>query len=74
LEKAHLLIRRPVLIHHGSADETVPLRVSIDLAAAVPDMVTLIEVPGAGHVESYEMDLDKYLDEVLGFLGQISSP
>jgi len=73
LEKADLLIRRPVLIHHGSEDLTVPISVSRDLADAVPDLATLIEVPGAGHVESYEVDLDKYLDEVLGFLGRISS-
>jgi fermentation-respiration switch protein FrsA (DUF1100 family) len=73
LEKADLLIRRPVLVHHGTADQTVPVGVSRDLAKAVPDLVTFIEVPDAGHVESYDVDLDKYLDEVLGFLGQISA-
>ncbi|MGH8916043.1 MAG: alpha/beta hydrolase [Acidimicrobiia bacterium] len=65
---AERTIRQPVLIHHGTADLSVPLQESVDLAAANPDLIQLIEVPGAGHVESYDVDLQKYVDDVIAFL------
>jgi hypothetical protein len=31
-------------------------------------LIQLIQVEGAGHIESYDVDRQKYIDEVLGFL------
>lgn len=42
----------PALVFHGDDDGTVPLSVSRDLAAAYPDLVHLIVVPGADHVST----------------------
>jgi hypothetical protein len=61
-------VRQPVLIHHGTEDLSVPLETSIDLAAVDPDLIRLIQVEGAGHIESYDVDRQGYVDSVLGFL------
>jgi pimeloyl-ACP methyl ester carboxylesterase len=61
-------VRQPVLIHHGTEDLSVPLETSIDLAAVNPDLIQLIQVEGAGHIESYDVDRQGYVDSVLGFL------
>jgi fermentation-respiration switch protein FrsA (DUF1100 family) len=61
-------VRQPILIHHGTEDLTVPIEESVELAAAKPELIQLIQVEGAGHVESYDVDRQKYLDEVIAFL------
>jgi pimeloyl-ACP methyl ester carboxylesterase len=61
-------IRQPVLIHHGTADLRVPIQVSIDLVEANPGMIRLVQVDKAGHLESYEIDEQGYVDEVLSFI------
>ena len=71
VEKADLALKQPVLIHHGTEDLSVPMSVSLGLVEASPSLVRLIQVPGAGHVESYEVDLERYIAEVLSFLGQV---
>lgn len=71
VNKADLIIKRPVLIHHGTEDLKVPISVSIELAEARPDAVRLISVEGAGHVDSYDVDLERYLEEVLRFLDRV---
>ncbi len=68
VNKADLIIKQPVLIHHGTGDQWVPIEVSVELAQAKPDMVRLIEVPGAGHDDSFNVDPEKYIEEVLSFL------
>lgn len=68
IERAKVSLRRPILVHHGTADDSVPVETSIDFADAAPDLVHLIQVESAGHVESYEINPDKYVDEVLNFL------
>ncbi|MDP9495181.1 MAG: alpha/beta hydrolase [Actinomycetota bacterium] len=70
-ERAAVSLRQPVLVHHGTADLTVPVSESVELAEAKPDLVQLILVEGAGHVGSYEVDPDKYIAEVLGFLQEV---
>ena len=55
-------IRQPVLIHHGTADLRIPLETSLDLQATNPDLIQLITVEGAGHVESYDIDRQSYVD------------
>ncbi len=71
VDRADLILKQPVLIHHGTDDQTVPISVSRDLVEAEPELVRLIEVPGADHVDSYEVDPEKYVDEVLSFLNQV---
>ncbi len=66
-------IRQPVLIHHGTMDLRVPMETSLDLQATNPDLIRLIQVEGAGHVESYDVDRQGYLDSVLAFLGGLGS-
>jgi hypothetical protein len=61
-------IRQPVLIHHGTEDLRVPIETSVELARVNPDLIQLIQVEGAGHVESYDVDPQGYVDSVLGFL------
>jgi hypothetical protein len=64
-------IRQPVLIHHGTSDLRVPLETSLDLQATNPDLIQLITVEGAGHVESYDVDRQGYVDSVLAFLADL---
>jgi fermentation-respiration switch protein FrsA (DUF1100 family) len=64
-------IRQPVLIHHGTADLRVPLETSLDLQATNPDLIQLIRVEGAGHVESYDVDRQGYVDSVIAFLADL---
>ena len=60
-------IRQPVLIHHGTADLRIPLETSLDLQATNPDLIQLITVEGAGHVESYDVDRESYVDQLVAF-------
>ncbi|MBW3664833.1 MAG: alpha/beta hydrolase [Actinobacteria bacterium] len=46
----------PTLLIHGDADETVPVELADRLAAARPDLITYLRVPGAGHVRSWNVD------------------
>jgi alpha-beta hydrolase superfamily lysophospholipase len=48
----------PVLVLHGDDDGTVPVSLSRELAE--DDDVTLEEFPGAGHVESWNSDPERY--------------
>jgi fermentation-respiration switch protein FrsA (DUF1100 family) len=58
----------PVLIVHGDADETVPATTSETYAAARPDLVTYLPVPGAGHVEGWTSDRDGYGEALRTFV------
>jgi hypothetical protein len=71
VERSAVSLRQPVLIHHGTADLTVPVSESIELAETMPDLVRLIQVEGAEHVGSFDADPGKYIDEVLGFLQEV---
>lgn len=64
-------LAKPVLIHHGTDDDVVPVALSQAYAAVAPDQVTLIQVEGADHVGSYTVDPEKYLDEILSFLSRV---
>jgi len=70
VEGVDVYLRQPVLIHHGTEDQSVPVKESVDFAAAAPDLVTLIQVEGADHVGSFDADPGKYTAEVLAFLDQ----
>ena len=60
-----------MLVFHGDADETVPLRLSQEFAAARPDLVTLEIVKGAGHVESANVDRRGYEHTILDWLERL---
>jgi len=62
--------KTPMLIFHGDADETVPVRQSRAFAAARPDLVTLEVVHGAGHVESVNVDPPRYVATLSDWLTQ----
>lgn len=58
----------PTLVVHGTEDTRVPLSVSRDLARAAPGPVTLVVVPGAGHVESWNAGPEAYDATLRAFL------
>jgi pimeloyl-ACP methyl ester carboxylesterase len=72
IEKASRSLMVPVLSIYGTDDQSVPNAQSIDLAAAQPDLVQLLEVDGAGHVQSFDVDYQGYVDRVLEFLDEVS--
>lgn len=63
----------PVLIIHGDADETVPVATSDAYAAARPDLVTYLRVPGAGHVEGWTSDQDGYGAALRAFIRRVTA-
>lgn len=58
----------PALVIHGTADTTVPVATSQRLAESAPDRVEARIVEGAGHVESWNADPQRYDDWVQDFL------
>lgn len=71
VDKAEGSLRVPVLIHHGTSDESVPLTQSIEFAEHNPELVQLVQVRDAGHVGSHEIDPEGYLANVLDFLAAV---
>jgi len=66
---------QPILLFHGTEDETVPIATSEELAERRPDLVRdFVVVEGAGHVESWNVDPDGYLDHVVAFLDSLGLP
>jgi alpha-beta hydrolase superfamily lysophospholipase len=58
----------PVLAFHGPDDTYVPWDPTRDLAAARPDVVTLVQVDEAGHTRSWNADPAAYDAELEAFL------
>lgn len=58
----------PILVFHGTDDDDVPIATSRELAAARPDLVTLVEVEGASHLASWNLDRSLYESELTRFL------
>lgn len=73
IDKASRSLRVPVLAIHGTADDSIPVEQSIELAQSQPDLVDLMAVEGAGHVQSFEVDHEGYVARFLVFLEQVSS-
>ena len=61
----------PILVFHGTDDGTVPLDVSQRLQDERPDLVTLVVVEGAEHVQSWNKDPIAYEERVLEFLADL---
>jgi alpha-beta hydrolase superfamily lysophospholipase len=65
--------RMPILLFHGTEDHTVPISSSDAFARALPGRVTYYRVPGAGHVEAWNVDPERYDARVRAFLARVMS-
>jgi alpha-beta hydrolase superfamily lysophospholipase len=61
----------PILVLHGVEDPSVPIETSRELAARQPDLVTLVEFEGAKHIQSWNVDPNRYEQAVLTFLARV---
>ena len=73
LDTRHELLQTdvPILLFHGTEDETIPVSQSADFAADAGERVTYIEVTGAEHVGSWNVDPDRYEMELSGWLAAV---
>lgn len=67
-------LRVPILLIHGTADESVPVTSSDRLAEARPDLVTYVRPEGVGHVlawnadpEGYEATTRRFMESLPGY-------
>ncbi len=60
--------RTPVLLFHGTGDETTPISISETFARKHADSVTFHPVSGAGHVLWWNTNLPLYEAQVSDFL------
>jgi pimeloyl-ACP methyl ester carboxylesterase len=58
----------PFLVFHGTADTTVPIDTSREFERLLPDQVELVEVDGAEHIESWNLDPADYARRVQSFV------
>lgn len=63
-------ISKKTLIIHSSDDPTVPQNASKLLAAARPDLVTLVDFEQGGHLRSWNHDPARYEQLLIDFLSQ----
>lgn len=61
----------PILLFHGTQDDTVPISSSDAFARALPALVTYHRVPRAGHVESWNVGPARYERRVRAFLARV---
>ncbi len=65
-------LKVPALATQGSADTTVPVSVSARLKELKPSLVTLAVFPGAGHLESWNIDRPRYASLLTSFLAPVA--
>jgi len=68
VQRADRILAVPTLVFHGTSDQRVPIAVSRQLEARVPDVVTLVETPAAGHVMSWNANPERYERRLARFL------
>lgn len=61
-------LKTPILLFQGGADRTVPPSGSDALARARPDLVTYVRVPGADHLEEWNLNPIRYDATLRAFL------
>jgi uncharacterized protein len=61
-------LKVPALVTHGGTDTTVPMTTSVRLKAAKSALVTLAVFPGAGHLESWNVNRARYTTLLESFL------
>lgn len=66
-------LQAPTLIFHGGADALVPLRTSRLLARSRPELVQCVEIPGATHGRSWNLDPHRYEEITREFLESVAS-
>jgi uncharacterized protein len=67
-------LRVPALVFHGTGDDTVPIATSDRLRRAHPDLVQEVRVPGAGHVQAWNVDPAGYQAHEAAFLACVAGP
>jgi alpha-beta hydrolase superfamily lysophospholipase len=65
--------RLPILLFHGTEDKVVPISLSEDFAAELPQWVTYYRAPHAGHVEAWNAAPRLYERRLSRFLGSLGS-
>ena len=65
-------LNAPILLFHGELDPRIPIEASSELARLRPDLVTFSAYEAAGHVESWNVDNDRYEDELRKFLVRVA--
>jgi len=63
----------PILLFHGEDDKVIPIALSDEFAAALPDRVQYHRLPEAGHTESWNVDPKLYERRLAAFLGSVES-
>jgi alpha-beta hydrolase superfamily lysophospholipase len=61
---------RPILLIHGEADTTVPVRQSREIARTLGSSCTLVTLPGVEHVEAYRSNPKEYVDRAQAFFNK----
>jgi uncharacterized protein len=61
----------PILLFQGAADPLVPAIDSQHFAAALRRLATYVLVPGAGHIESWNIDPTSYAGHLRAFLSPL---
>jgi alpha-beta hydrolase superfamily lysophospholipase len=69
--KAAPQMKTPTLIFHGEDDGLIPIGPSVALARARPNLVTLVQVAGAGHTESWNLGPARYVARLKSFLTDV---
>jgi uncharacterized protein len=65
-------LKVPALVTHGDDDPRVPISTSIRLKELEPALVTFEVFPGAGHLESWNIDRSRYTALVESFLAPLA--